>query len=132
LFAMLGDGFLHAAVCSTRVTGYWLPLLYKYIIVSILYWLENTKSWTLLEGSIWIDISLQGFRDGFPMVLGCCIDSAGLMVLGNRLCEMTMGLVCKIMIQFQQSRAVTRSPVTLYSGDRAFELPGKENWNIGP
>ena len=55
------------------------------------------------------------------------MDSAGLMVLGNRLYVMTMGLVGKIMIQFQQSRAVTRSPVTLCSGVRAFGLPGEEN-----
>lgn len=61
------------------------------------------------------------------MVLDCCMDSAGLMVLGNRLYVMTMGLIGKIMFQFQQYRAVTRSPVTLYSGVRALELPGKEN-----
>jgi hypothetical protein len=82
LFAMLGDGFLHAAVCSTRVTGYWLPLLYKYIIVSILYWLENTKSWTLLEESIWIDISFAGVSGwvphGFGLLHGFCwIDGSG-------------------------------------------------------
>ena len=61
------------------------------------------------------------------MVLGCCMDSAGLLALGNRLSVMTMGLVGKIMIQFQQSRAVTRSPVTPCSGVRALGLPGEGN-----
>jgi hypothetical protein len=56
---------------------------------------------------------LQGFRDGFPMVLDCCMDSAGLMVLGNRCFEMTMGHGGKIMIEFEQSRAVTCSLTAL-------------------
>ena len=47
------------------------------------------------------------------MVLNCFMDSAGLMVLGNRLYEMTIGQVGKIIIEFLQSRTFTCGPMTL-------------------
>jgi hypothetical protein len=45
------------------------------------------------------------------------IDSVGLMVLGNRRYVMTMGHIGKIMIEFQQTRAVTCGPMALYEAN---------------
>jgi hypothetical protein len=88
---MLGDGFVHAAVCSTRVTGYWLPYVYKYIIYRYFIGLKTQNLELCQKGSFELTSVLQGLRDGFPMILDCCVDSTGLLVLGNHRYEITMG-----------------------------------------
>ena len=65
------------------------------------------------KGLLELTSVLQVFRDGFPIVYDCFMDFAGLMVLVNRRYEKTMGQVGEIMIQFQQSRAVTCSLMAL-------------------